>query len=114
ILAVAMALFAVANLLVYFHIAAGTRAHRLIFGGVVLETGLIAAFHGSWFVIALIVVGVALLVTGVMYHAAVAVSRWRPPLATLFDDRPPQIALAEDPNLDLTVVLPSSNAGPAI
>jgi O-antigen/teichoic acid export membrane protein len=114
LVATAMALLAIANLLVYFHVAAGTRTYLITFGAVAGETVLIALFHGSWREIASILLGTSAAVAFLQYEAAAAVYRWRPPLSELFaDDGGGQdgIWLAREPTLDLSVVLPCHNAG---
>ena len=47
VMGAAMALLGVASVLVYYHIAAATRAHLFIYLGVVAEGVLVARFHGS-------------------------------------------------------------------
>ncbi len=74
-LALAMVFLAVANLLVYFHIAAGTRSHVVVFVGAALETILIAIFHASAGQVVAVVVCVSASVMIVLLHAAAAVTR---------------------------------------
>jgi O-antigen/teichoic acid export membrane protein/glycosyltransferase involved in cell wall biosynthesis len=108
LLGVAMGLLAIVNLLVYFHIAMGSRAYHLVFAGVALEVALIAFFHQSPEQIVLIVLAVSGLVAVLQYHAAAAICRWHPPSA---DDARAAFEVSAAATLELTVVLPCRNAG---
>jgi glycosyltransferase involved in cell wall biosynthesis/O-antigen/teichoic acid export membrane protein len=113
-LSAAMGLLAIANLLVYFHVAAATRTYRITFAAVVIETVLIVIFHHSPQQIALVVMGVSAAVGAVQYRAAVSVYRWRPPLSALNGEgngASVEDPLVQSPTLDVTVVLPCHNAG---
>ena len=103
-LAVAMVFLAVANLLVYFHIAAGTRSHVVLFAGAVLETVLIAIFHASAGQVVGVVVIVSAAVTAVLGHAALAATRERTPLG-----RPGDLRSASS-DIRVSLVLPCHNA----
>jgi glycosyltransferase involved in cell wall biosynthesis/O-antigen/teichoic acid export membrane protein len=105
ILAPAMALLGLVSLLVYFHIAMRTRAYLLLFAAAVVETVLIALFHGSAREIAWTVLAVAAVTAVLQYAAAASVCRWKP-LAELEVD-----GLAAEPSVQLSVVLPCHNAG---
>jgi glycosyltransferase involved in cell wall biosynthesis len=109
LLAAGMAFMAVVGLLVFFHIAEGTKAYRLLLGAILIETVLIALFHGTGPQIGWVVLGVAAVAAGVMYHAAVAACRWRPP--GLAADPGGEPGLNGQATLDLSVVLPCHNAG---
>ena len=95
---------ALCHLLVFFHVAEGTRAYRLMLAGVAVEAVLIALFHDSAVQIGWIVLGTGLVTAALQYHAAVAACRWRRPLVPA--------AIEGDGSLDLSVVLPCHNAGP--
>jgi len=118
LLAVAMGLLAVVNLLVYFHVAAGSRAYRLVIAGVGLEVVLVAIIHGSGRQIALVVTAVAAVTAALLFHAASAISRWSPPFVGERDavsHDPSHSALLEDePSVELSLILPSYNAGPGL
>ena len=112
ILAVAMAWMAVVNVLVYFHIAMASRAYLICLAGVVVEAAAIGAFHETAEQVAVATAIVAAVVAFLEYEAAASICRWRPQIA------PPaggQLApLAEPGTLDISVVLPCHNAGPAL
>jgi O-antigen/teichoic acid export membrane protein len=108
LLGVAMGFLAVVNLLVYFHIAMGSKAYYLVFGGVALEAVLISLFHESPEQIVLIVLGVSGVMAGLQYHAAAAICRWHPPAGESPEGR---LVVSEAPSLELSVVLPCRNAG---
>jgi glycosyltransferase involved in cell wall biosynthesis/O-antigen/teichoic acid export membrane protein len=110
VLALAMALLSIVNLLVYFHVAAESRSWLFLLFGMVAEIGLVAVFHSSPEQIALVVLFVAALVAVLQYRAAVAIYRWSP--------GPSRLAPYEQisgtlpvPDADLSVVIPSYNGG---
>jgi glycosyltransferase involved in cell wall biosynthesis/O-antigen/teichoic acid export membrane protein len=109
LLAAGMGFMAVIGLLVFFHIAEGTKAYRLMLAAILLETVLISIFHGDGFQIGWIVLGVAAATAGIMYHAAVAACRWRP--QPVVSDTAGEPGLNGDATVDLSVVLPCHNAG---
>jgi hypothetical protein len=112
ILAVGMGFLALVNLLVFFHVAMGSRAYYLVFAGVGVEAALIALFHSSGEQIATIVVAVSAVVAALQYHAALALCRWRPPLLSSTEDGPPaRFAISGPPDLELSLVVPCHNAG---
>jgi glycosyltransferase involved in cell wall biosynthesis/O-antigen/teichoic acid export membrane protein len=113
VLGIAMALFSVANLLVYFHVAAESRAWQLLLFGVVAEIGLVSVFHGSPEQIALVVVSVAAFVTLLQYQAASAILRWSPPASKLatYEEVGGRLSV---PEADLSVVIPCHNGGPGL
>jgi glycosyltransferase involved in cell wall biosynthesis/O-antigen/teichoic acid export membrane protein len=106
VLALAMTFLAVANLLVYFHIATGVRSHVVLLAGTIAEIALIAMFHGSAHQVAWVVLVVSLATTAVLMHAALAVTR-RARTDTL-RLRPPE------PGVTVSLVLPCHNAGGAL
>jgi glycosyltransferase involved in cell wall biosynthesis/O-antigen/teichoic acid export membrane protein len=104
-LALAMVFLAVANLLVYFHIAAGTRSHIVMFAGAAVETALIAIFHDSAAQVIAVVVAVSAVVMTILAHAAFAVTRAKVPVGG-------SAALRSVPSaIRLSLVLPCHNAG---
>ncbi len=103
-LALAMVFLAVANLLVYFHIAIGTRAHVVLFSGAAVETVSIALFHGSAGQVVGVVVAVSAAVTAVLGHAALAAIRERAPVG-----RPTDLGAAPS-GIRVSLVLPCHNA----
>lgn len=109
LLAAGMGLMATTHLLAFFHIAEGTKAYRLILGAVVLEVALILLFHSTGAQIGTIVMGVGLLTTAALYHAAVAACRWRPIEAKGLDST--DQALTGTGSVEVTIVLPCHNAG---
>lgn len=107
ILALAASMLALANVLVYFHVALGTRAYVFVAAGGVAEVLLAARFHTDGRELALIALCVTTAVVAMQLHAAVAAAHWRPRLA-----RPVGGAgFEEAPSVDVTVVLPCHNAG---
>jgi glycosyltransferase involved in cell wall biosynthesis/O-antigen/teichoic acid export membrane protein len=110
ILAPAMASLALTSVLLYFHIAAGSRAYRVVYVGLAAETLLIAIGHGSGQEVAIVVLGVGAAVTAVLFHAAHAVLRWRPEAARSI----PAPDLERDPDLDLSIVLPCRDAASSL
>ena len=74
-LSVAMMFLAVANLLVYFHIAAGTRSHLVLLAGAAAEAVLIALFHDSAGEVVGVVLVVSAVVMALLAHAAVVATR---------------------------------------
>jgi O-antigen/teichoic acid export membrane protein len=113
LLAAAMGFMTLTSILVYFHVAAGSRAYRLVVAGVLVEAILVAMFHSSPEQIAFTVLGVAALVSTLLYHAASAISRWSPPLDASAE---PDIAssLRDEPSVELSLVMPCHNAGPGL
>jgi glycosyltransferase involved in cell wall biosynthesis/O-antigen/teichoic acid export membrane protein len=113
VLGVAMALFSVANLLVYFHVAAESRAWQLLLFGAVAEIGVVSVFHASPEQIAFVVVGVGAFVTLLQYHAASAILRWSPPASKLasYEEVGGRLSV---PEVDLSVVIPCHNGGPGL
>ncbi len=109
LLAVAMGLLALVNVLVYFHVAMGSKTYRFVFAAVALEAGadrrsstrLPSRSRPSSS-------AVSGLVAVLQYHAATAVCRWRP--EPLPDDHD-AFALSAPSTLELSVVLPCHNAG---
>jgi glycosyltransferase involved in cell wall biosynthesis/O-antigen/teichoic acid export membrane protein len=109
LLAAGMGLMALINLFVFFHVAEGTRAHRITLTAIAVEAILIAFFHNSAEQIGWIVLGVALVSAAFMYQAAIAASRWRPVIGR---QAPSAIdVLDEEASVELSVVLPCHNAG---
>jgi O-antigen/teichoic acid export membrane protein len=112
ILAVGMGFLALVNLLVFFHVAMGSRAYYLVFAGVVVEATLIALFHGSGEQIATIVVAVSVVVAALQYHAASALCRWRPLLWNpSVEGLSVGLTISDPPALELSLVVPCYNAG---
>jgi hypothetical protein len=107
IVAAGVAFLSVANLLVFFHVAAGTRAYVFVFAAAAAEISLVSMEHDSGREIALAAVAANLLATSLLAHAAFASARWRTPLSTGISTP----GLEEEPTVDLTVVLPCHNAG---
>jgi glycosyltransferase involved in cell wall biosynthesis/O-antigen/teichoic acid export membrane protein len=111
-LAPAMACLALTNVLLYFHIAAGSKAYRLVFLGLVAQAWFIALRHGTGEEIALVVLGIGGVVMLLLLHAAHAVLRWRPeghttPTFSVIQEHRP----SSEAGLELSVVLPCHNAG---
>jgi glycosyltransferase involved in cell wall biosynthesis/O-antigen/teichoic acid export membrane protein len=104
-LSVAMMFLAVANLLVYFHIAAGTRSHLVLFAGAAAEAVLIAIFHHSAGEVVGVVLGVSAGVTALLAHAAVVATR------TAREFAPIRSAPQRSENVRVSLVLPCHNAG---
>ncbi len=107
VLAVAMSLLALVNLLVYFHVAMGSRAHYFVLAAAGFETVLIALFHGSAQEIAVIVAAVSGALVLLELHAAAALCRYSPTTRRLADESLP---LSGDPTVELSLVLPCHNA----
>lgn len=108
-LAPAMACLALTSVLLYFHIASGSKAYRLLFFGLAVEIALITLWHGGAHHFALVVLGVASVVAAVMWHAAHAVLRWRP------REVAPSAALnAQGDALELSIVLPCRDAASSL
>jgi glycosyltransferase involved in cell wall biosynthesis len=105
VLALAFALLAIVNVLVFFHIAAGTRAYVFLLGAAAVEAPLAGLFHDDGRQLALVTLAVAAGAAMIMLHAAVAVTRWAPhhPAGSTS-------VLASPPECDLSVVLPCHNA----
>ena len=114
LLATAMACLAVLSVLVYFHIAVGSRAYVISVGGVAVEIVLIALFHDSGQEIAAVALAVGFLVTALQYQAASSICRWRPPLRALAEGSTGSPALWKPASLELSVVLPCHNAAPGL
>ncbi|MGH3065103.1 MAG: glycosyltransferase, partial [Gaiellaceae bacterium] len=111
LLVTAMACLAVVSVLVYFHIAVGSRAYVISIGGAAVEIVLIALFHDSGQEIAAVALAVGFSVALLQYQAASSICRWRPPLRALASDTP---ALWKPASLELSVVLPCHNAAPGL
>src|SRR5262245_472527 len=110
LLATAMACLAVVSVLVYFHIAVGSRAYLITLVGAAVEIVLITFFHDTGREIAAVALGVGFLVALLQYQAASSICRWRPPLRA--EGGAP--ALWEPASLELSVVLPCHNAAPGL
>jgi glycosyltransferase involved in cell wall biosynthesis/O-antigen/teichoic acid export membrane protein len=112
-LAPAMAFLAVVNVLVYFHIAEGSRAYLISLAALALEVALVVMFHESEEQIAVIVLVVSAVAAVLQYQAALSICRWRPRLQrdATSNDLP---ALWRPATLELSVVLPCHNAASAL
>jgi glycosyltransferase involved in cell wall biosynthesis/O-antigen/teichoic acid export membrane protein len=101
-------MFALINVLVYFHIAIGSHASRIIAAGVALEVVAVALAHGSAYQIGAVTLVVACLVTLALYVAAECAVRWgTEPIA---GGTSADAMLQRSPTLDLSIVLPCHNA----
>jgi glycosyltransferase involved in cell wall biosynthesis/O-antigen/teichoic acid export membrane protein len=104
ILALAMGWLAVVSVLVFFHIALGSRAYLISLAGVALEAVAIGVFHEDAEQVALAVAVTAALVAFFQYQAAASICRWQP------RRQPDELPADDEPGLDLSVVLPCHNA----
>jgi O-antigen/teichoic acid export membrane protein len=112
VLGLAMACLALVNVIVFFHVAIDSRAHRLLLGGVTLEVFLVAVWHKSPGEIAAVVVCVSGAMAALQWHAALAMCRQHQGMDWPLGDgqgRPSSLSAA--PTLDVSVVLPCHNAG---
>jgi O-antigen/teichoic acid export membrane protein/glycosyltransferase involved in cell wall biosynthesis len=103
LLALGGAALAVVNVLVYYHIALETRAHRLLLAALAGEMVGVGFFHASGTQIALVFVLTTSLAAALQLHAAHAVSRWR-----RYEGSTETAALADDAP-ELSVVMPCHN-----
>ena len=114
IVGLAMVFLALVNVLVYFHVAVDSKAHRLILAGVGLEIVMVALFHRTPEQIASVTLVVCALVAAAQYHAATAVLRWQP----VGDAAASGVVEEGEPAADaapvLSVVLPCHNAGASL
>jgi glycosyltransferase involved in cell wall biosynthesis len=110
VLALAMALLSIVNLLVYFHVAAESRTWLFLLLGMLAEIGLVSVFHSSPEQIAFVVLIVAAVVAALQYRAAVAIYRWSPGPSGLAPYEQIKGALPMT-DVDLSVVIPSYNGG---
>jgi glycosyltransferase involved in cell wall biosynthesis/O-antigen/teichoic acid export membrane protein len=108
LLAAGMMLLALINVLVYFHIAIGSHAARIVAAGVVLEVIGVALAHGSTYQIGTVTLVVAALVALTLYVAAECAVRWG--TGQLVSDDAVDGVLRRSPTLDLSIVLPCHNA----
>jgi glycosyltransferase involved in cell wall biosynthesis/O-antigen/teichoic acid export membrane protein len=106
VLTFAVALLSVVNILVFFHIAQGTRAYLLVVVGVTAELVLVTMFHESAEQIALVFLGVTACVAVLLLHAAVGAARWQPAAKRIVHE-----GLASAPSVQLSLVLPCHNVG---
>jgi glycosyltransferase involved in cell wall biosynthesis len=113
VLGMAMTLFAIANLLVYFHVAAESRAWLFLVFGVGVEIALVWVFHATPEQVAFVIVGVAALVTLLQYYAAWAILRWSRPASKIasYEEVGKKLVV---PNAELSVVIPCHNGGPGL
>jgi glycosyltransferase involved in cell wall biosynthesis/O-antigen/teichoic acid export membrane protein len=111
LLAAGAGALALVHLLVYFHVALGTRAHVFVLGGVVLEVALVAVFHETATQIGMALLVSASLVAVLLLHAARSAVRWAPAGALEYD-----VVRAADGDAvpELSVVLPCHNPGPGL
>jgi len=114
VLATAMACLAVVSVLVYFHIAVGSRAYLISVGGIAVEVVLVALFHSSGQEIAVVAATVCIVVALLQYQAAASICRWRPRLHQLAEAGSDGPALWKPAALELSVVLPCHNAAPGL
>jgi glycosyltransferase involved in cell wall biosynthesis/O-antigen/teichoic acid export membrane protein len=112
ILAVAMGWLAVANVLVYFHIALRSRAYLISLVAVPIEVVAIGFFHDEAEHVALVVAVTAATVAFFQYQAAASIVRWQPRREP--SDVEPPLALSHAATLELSVVLPCHNAASGI
>lgn len=108
ILAVAMGWLAVVNMLVYFHIAAGSRAYVISLAGVAVEAVAIALVHETAEQVAVAVAVVSAVVAFFQYEAAASICRWRPRLQR--PESEGEIRLWRPATVEVSVVLPCHNA----
>jgi cellulose synthase/poly-beta-1,6-N-acetylglucosamine synthase-like glycosyltransferase len=112
VLSIAMMGMSITNLMVIFHVAAGTKAYQLLWGVAAIEIGLIGMFHSTPLEIALVVMWVSLFVAVTGFATARSVARFQRPLAKLpanlsiVDARPE----SDDPP-EVSVIVPSINVG---
>lgn len=115
VLSVAMVGMSVTNLMVIFHVAAGTKAYQALWVIAAIETGLIAGFHSSALEIAMVVMWVSLLTAVAAFATARSVARFERPLAKLPTDI---IVLGahthQGPAPDLSLIIPSVEVGRAL
>jgi glycosyltransferase involved in cell wall biosynthesis/O-antigen/teichoic acid export membrane protein len=109
LLGAGMGLMALINLFVFFHVAEGTRAHRITIAAIAAEAALITTFHDSPQQIGWVVFGTALVSAAFMYHAAIAASRWRSAISSGMSSGIGE--LEAEASVDLSVVLPCRNVG---
>jgi glycosyltransferase involved in cell wall biosynthesis/GT2 family glycosyltransferase len=109
-LAPAMGFLAVLAVLVYFHIAVGSRAYLISVAAVLTEVVFVMFFHASGREIAVVVAGVTLAAMLLQYQAAVSIGRWRPRLQDLVETESGLPALWQPASLELSIVLPCHNA----
>ena len=112
VLSTAMIGMSVTNLMVIFHVAAGTRAYQMLWIVAAIETALIAVFHSSPLTIAMVVMWVSLGVAAAGFATARSVARFERPLARL----PRNItvlgaSIPEGASPDLSVIVPSVAVG---
>lgn len=107
VLALVASMLALANVLVYFHVAHGTRAYLFVVAGALAEVALAARFHENGRQLAAIALGVTSAVVVLQLHAAVAAARWKPRLAR----RVGGDCLVGTPSVEVSVVVPCHNAG---
>jgi glycosyltransferase involved in cell wall biosynthesis/O-antigen/teichoic acid export membrane protein len=113
LLAAGAGALALVHLLVYFHVALGTRAHFFVLAGVALEVVLVARFHETPTQIGLALLGSASLVAVLQLHAARSAVRWAPAGALGYEVvRAGRPTGHEAP--ELSVVLPCHNPGPGL
>ena len=117
-LSLAMVGLGVVNLLLFFHVAAGSRAFYLLWPAAVLEAILISMFHSSGEQIAMVVAGVSFLMAAGGFWTARGLAKAAPPLARLPKDvfvAHPDLRVVKstsDPSQpELTLVVPSYNGG---
>ena len=113
LLSLAMVALGIINLLVYFHIAAGSWAHQILWPLSLIEGITIAFFHGSPEAVATTVLVVTTLVAVMGLVSARHLSRSRPAAERL----PRELWVhgtgsSDDAELELSVILPSYNGGP--
>jgi O-antigen/teichoic acid export membrane protein len=115
VLSLAMVGMGLANLLVFFHIAAGSRFFQLLWPLAAVEASLVWMFHGSGDQIALTVVGMAWVAAGSGLLAARTVTS-SPHLLT---DLPSDVSIhstreGHENDPELSLIIPSYNAGPLL
>lgn len=117
VLCVAMVFLGIVNLLVYFHIAAGSRLHQFLWASAVLEGAAITMFHGSPRTIATVVLVTSVLLCILGLIAARSLTLAKPPMSKLPRElwvHTPGLAAGDAIALELSVVVPSYNAGASV
>ena len=118
VLSLAMVGFGVVNLLLFFHVAAGSRAFYLLWPAALAEGLLITAFHSSAQEIATVVCAVSTCLGVGGFAAARSLAKGTPPLTRLPQDL--YVAQGENGSIslppaqaepELTLIVPSYNGG---
>jgi len=114
VLAVTAGLLALVWQLFFFHVVVASKAYLLLIAVAALEVGATALWTPSAGVIAAVALAGAATAAAFQYVGARAVARWSPPLGQLRVHEELSTSSPTDDEIELSMILPCYNPGPAL